>query len=209
MKIIPFTYHDEDDLCANTYVLVDETNSCVVVDPSVDYNGIIDYINKNSLTLKAVLLTHSHFDHMRGVDRLKNKFKCPLYVGFDDIDGLTDISKNCSRYYGKWVRVESKALPVSDNDILNVVDEPIKVIYTPYHTCGSVCYYLQQSNLLLSGDSLFKMAIGRSDLPTSTPESTEESLMKLFRLPDETKVYPGHGAQTTIKSERKGNGFIK
>lgn len=209
MRVIPFMHKDRDDLYANTFILIDSNNDCMIVDPSSTSDGVIDYINRNSLKPRAILLTHSHFDHMRGVDNLTNMFKIPLYVGFDDADGLTDITKNCSKYSKSHVIVETKPNLVADNEIIKGLEEDIKVIYTPYHTAGSVCFYLEKSKILFSGDSLFRYCIGRDDLPTSTPETLEVSLYKLKQLPNDVKVYPGHGLFTSIGEEKNGNRFLK
>lgn len=207
IRIIPFIYNDVDDLFANTYLLIDSKNNCVVIDPSIDYDGIINYILKNDLSLKGILLTHSHFDHMRGIDRLVSYFHVPLYVHEDDIEGLTDYQKNCSSL-DKKVIVNSKPTLVYDGKKLSILEDDILVIHTPYHTIGSVCYYIDKDKVLFSGDSLFKMMVGRSDLSTSCSHSRKESLQKLMKLNDDVKVYPGHGRFTSIGEERKNNPFI-
>lgn len=209
MKVIPFTYPDIDDLVSNCYVIIDENNRCVVIDPSVNKDGITNFINKNNLKLEGVLLTHAHCDHMGGVDRLINAFNTKLFVGFDDEIGLKDGHLNCSDIVGRLVIVNSKAITVADNDVLHLLDEDIKVIYTPYHTAGSVSYYLEKTGVVFTGDSLFQGLVGRSDLPTSKPRLMYDSLAKLMKLPDDVKVYPGHGRFTMIGNERKSNTFVK
>lgn len=209
MKVIPFIYEDIDDLFANTYVLIDNSD-CVVIDPGRDYRGIVDYINKNQLSLKAVLLTHGHFDHMRGVNILLEEFDSPLYIGFFDEDRLTDSYKNLSGLFSnEEVVISRKAITISDNETILLLNEPIKVIETPFHTKGSVCYYLKDSGFLFSGDTLFKGSIGRDDLPGAEPSKKKSSLAKLMTLPDNTKVFPGHGGSSTIGDEKKYNPFVK
>ena len=151
-------------LSANTYLIKDNKKKCVVVDPGVDNDKLGDYIKKNKLSLEAVLLTHAHVDHMRGIDRLVDRFKCDLYIGFDDEIGLTDEEYNCAEELNERLIIKAKAITVSDNEILKILNEDIKVIYTPFHTRGSVCYYFSNSGLLFSGDTLFKFVIGRTDL---------------------------------------------
>ena len=209
MKVIPFIYEDIDDVVANCYVIADESNNCVVVDPSVDYDGVINFIKKNNFNCQGVLLTHSHFDHMRGVDRICNEFRVKLYVGFDDIPALTDTELNGSYMFGPEIVIKTVPDSICDKQILHLLDEDINVIYTPYHTAGSVSFYLEKSGLVFTGDSLFKMGIGRSDKPTSKPSLERDSLSKLMRLPDNTKVYPGHGRFTSIGNERMLNPFVK
>ena len=209
MKVVPFYYDDYDDLFANTYVLIDDDKSCVVIDPSKDYDGIINYIEKNELVIKAVLLTHAHFDHIRGVDRLINKYHIPLYIGFDEVDSLYNPLFNCSSLMSNKYVLKSKAITVSDNEVLKLLDEDIICISTPYHTLGSICYYLKDSELLFTGDFLFKGSIGRSDLPTSSPKYFNSSKNKIINLNDNIKIYPGHGPSSSIKKEKETNPYLR
>lgn len=208
LEVIPFLYEDIDELKANTYLIKDNKKKCVVVDPGVDNDKLGDYIKKNKLSLQAVLLTHAHVDHMRGVDRLVDRFKCDLYIGFDDEIGLTDEEYNCAVELDESLIIRAKAKTVADNEILKILNEEIKVIYTPFHTRGSVCYYFSNSALLFSGDTLFKNVIGRTDLISSIRAPMRESLAKLRILPENVKVYPGHGEFTTIGIEKVKNLFL-
>lgn len=208
MKVEAFTYKFEDELAANTYIAIDDSNKCIIIDPSVDYDGIVLFIKKNKLKPKAILLTHGHFDHIRGVDRLVSTYKIPLYCHYLDNDLLYDTNKNCSGDYYEQIILKSKALLVKDNDLINVFGDTIKVIHTPYHTEGSVCYLLVNSNILFSGDSLFKLTVGRDDLPNSVPSEKANSLKKIMTLNDDIKVYPGHGNSTNLGYERTFNRFI-
>lgn len=209
MKLTPFIYDDVDDFNANTYVISDENNNCVVIDPSSKGDGIINFIKKNKYHLKAILLTHAHFDHIRGVDKLHNEFNADLYVGFEDVDKLKDARENGSIYNGENVVISTEAKSITEGDVLHLLDEDIKVIYTPYHTSGSVSYFIEKMGAVFTGDSLFKMSVGRSDFPSGNPRLMKGSLDKLMRLNDEVKVYPGHGRFTTIGYERIYNPFVK
>ena len=209
MKAIPFYYDDYDDLFANTYVLIDDNSHCIVIDPSKDYDGISSYIKKNNLILKAILLTHGHFDHIRGVKRLIDEYSVPLYVGFDEVDLLTNPRLNCSKYMSEEYVLDVKPVTLSDNEILRIMDEDILCISTPFHTFGSMCFYLKDSKLLFTGDFLFKGSVGRSDLPTGTPKTFNDSIRKILSLPDDVKIYPGHGPSSNIKLEKEINPFIK
>jgi glyoxylase-like metal-dependent hydrolase (beta-lactamase superfamily II) len=205
IEVITFNYGNED-LTSNTYLLIDENKNVVVIDPSKNYSGICDYIEKNSLKLTGIFLTHGHFDHFQGVDVLVNKFNKPLFCHFDDVEKLTSPNLNCSVFLNQLLVVNKVPQPLRDGEILkHLLSEEIKVIHTPFHTSGSVCYYLKQSKILISGDTLFRLTIGRSDLPTGSDQTIHSSLRKLKDLPDDVVVYPGHGYKTTIGFEKMHN----
>ena len=209
MKVVPFYYEDIDDLIANCYVAIDDNNDCVVVDPSKDYDGIVKYIKKNELTLKAVLLTHGHFDHFRGVDRLINEFNCPLYIGFYDADMIKTPELNCSIMVGESFSVKSKAETVSEGEVLHLLKEDLKVVETPGHTAGSVCYYFEQSKVMFTGDFLFHTCAGRCDLPTANEHQMSESFRKIRKFDKDITIYPGHGPKSTLGNEFEINPFLR
>lgn len=206
MRVEKFYYNSIDDLAANTYVVSDSNNNCVIIDPSVDYDGIINYINKNKLNPNGVLLTHGHFDHIKGVNRLLNTFQIPLFVHPEDDCMLKNPRINLSMYENVIIKKEPTF--VNDKEKLKLLEDDIEVIYTPFHTKGSVCYYFINNKLLFSGDTLFNGSIGRDDLPNAIPSKKRESLNKLTKLPKETKIYPGHGPNTVLKTELDFNTFL-
>ena len=203
LKIIPFTYNnDPDELLSNTYVIVDSDNNALVVDPSKNNDNLKNYLIKNNLNLKAILLTHCHYDHFSGVERLKNEFKVDIYISFSDEYMLDDAEANCSIYISGAYTLNQKYKNYPERAPLTLLNEEIEVIPTPYHTAGSVCLYLKDSNALISGDFLFCVCLGRCDLPNNAARKLKESLEKVLSLPEETRVYPGHGPFTTIKAEK-------
>lgn len=209
MKITPILFHEPDDLISNIYLIEKDTN-CIVVDPGSKKDNLLDYLNSHNLNVVAILLTHGHFDHIGGVDKLVEKYHCPVYIGFNDEFFLQDPHLNCSRYASNQEMVlNTRPTTVSEGEILNILGENIQVIETPFHTDGSVCYYLKDSNVIFTGDTLFKNTVGRDDLPTSNPRKRKSSLNKLISLPEETKIYPGHGGFSTIKQEKALNPFVK
>lgn len=209
MKITPYLFHDKDDLISNIYLL-EKDKECVIVDPGTIKPSILNYLKNNDLKLIAILLTHGHFDHIRGTEELVNLYDCPVYIGFNDEFFLQDPHLNCSRYASSQdLVINIKPTTVSEGEILRLLGEEIRVIETPYHTDGSVSYYLKDSNCIFTGDSLFKHTVGRDDLPTSAPHKRKASLEKLTSLPELTKIYPGHGGFSSIKEEKALNPFVK
>jgi glyoxylase-like metal-dependent hydrolase (beta-lactamase superfamily II) len=181
----------------------------LVIDPSSVKDGLINYIRREQINLKAILLTHGHIDHFRGVPNLVKNFNCDVYISFEDNDFLKNPEYNCSIFLGKSETYNGETKTLVDKDEITLLKDPLKVIGTPYHTEGSVCFYSKVNNLLFSGDSLFKNCIGRYDLPGSNPKKISSSLEKLKSLPINTKVYPGHGSFTTIGEELDRNTFYK
>lgn len=207
MKVETFSYNSVDELASNCYLLIDSKRKCVIIDPSVDYDGIVNFIINNKLTPVAILLTHGHYDHIKGVKRLVKRFSLPIYIHSLEVETLSDPFLNRSEELN--IILDIPVQTVEDGDRLKLLkDDDIIVIHTPYHTIGSVCYYLKKDGLLFSGDTVFKMTIGRADLSTSTPRYKEESLGKIKSLPKETVIYPGHGRSTVLSNELAFNRFL-
>ena len=212
MKVVSFINNNPFELVANGYVLFDEKNNCVVVDPGKADNQIVDFIKKNKLSLQAILLTHGHFDHIGGVEHILKTFNVSAYIHKNDKDYLFNAHLNCSDRFSRKDIVFDSRIDVKniENECeLNLLEKPIKIIETPFHTMGSICYLIPEESILFSGDTLFCESIGRSDLEGSNPSLIDESLAKLMLLNDDIKVYPGHGPETTIGHEKKQNSFVK
>lgn len=210
IKIVPFIYNNDfEELCSNTYVLIDDAKNCVIVDPSKSNDKVKEYIKANKLKAKAVLLTHGHFDHFKGASILTEGFKIPLYIDAEDEEMIRSTFLNCSHEFETSVIFGGETTFFPRNGVLKLLKEELLVIPTPYHTKGSVCFYSKNNSFLISGDTLFKNGIGRADLPNNASKEKNNTLQKLFSLPDDTKVYPGHGPLTNIKDERILNQFVK
>ena len=208
MEIYKFDYNPIDDLVSNTYVLADSDLNCIIIDPGKGNDKLIDFINRHNLKPLAILLTHGHIDHIRGVDRLAKTFQIKTYIHYLDEEMIADSELNLSIQLGEPLKVESDIITVSDNEELNLFKEKIIVIHTPFHTKGSVCYYLPEEKVLFTGDTIFKQSIGRDDLPNNDKHQRVESLNKIKKLPSDITIYPGHGPNTTLESELLNNHFL-
>lgn len=194
----------------NSYVVTNtDTKECVIIDIGSYSEVMENYIKDNGYTLKGILLTHGHFDHIMGLDGMLNNHKVPVYIYEDEADMLKDPSVNASTCFGLNYAFGGKVNGLRDNEVLAIAGLNFKVIHTPGHTKGGCCYYEEDEKVLFSGDTLFQRSVGRSDLPTGSGGELIRSLRdKLFTLPDETKVYPGHMDTTTIEYEKKYNPFV-
>ncbi len=193
----------------NCYVVSNEkTKECFLVDPAVCTPEMISYIKEEGLQLQAILLTHGHFDHIMGIDDVRNEFPVQVYASEKEKEVLQDAGLNLSRAYGGGYTF-SGATYVQDGQMLELAGMKIQVIEIPGHTIGGCCYYIAEEEVLFSGDSLFRASIGRTDFPTGSSSQLVRAVRdKLLVLPEDTMVYPGHMEETTIGYERKYNPYI-
>ena len=193
----------------NCYFLINEdTKEVLIVDPADRAQKIIEWINSEGLKPTAILLTHGHFDHIMGVAGVKKEYNIPIYASKDEVEVLADPQINVSTMMGAYLSMKADKL-FSDGDVLELAGMKLKVISTPGHTIGSVCCYMEEEKVLISGDTLFEASVGRSDFPTGSSRQLIESIKtRLFVLPDDTDVFPGHGGTTSIAYEKAHNPFI-
>ena len=197
-------------LGTNTYLVInEETKQAVVVDPAALPKRLKEYIAENELKMEAVLLTHAHFDHIMGVHLFEEEYGVSdIYVHENDAPMMEDPSLNLSNVYTRGYTY-SKYTCIRDKQILKHAGYEFQVIHTPGHTAGGVCYYVEEAGMVFSGDTLFRASIGRSDFKTSSTEALLSSVKdKLFLLPDETIVFPGHMSATKIGYEKVNNPFV-
>ncbi len=186
----------------NNYVVIDEdSHEAVLIDCSQDPQDMFNYIQSQNATLKYILLTHGHFDHILGLNNVSDEILQKTYVHPEDKFLLDNIDEFMDFIHFPHVIVPQINHFLGETANLFLGKIPIQVISTPGHTPGCVCYLIQ--NNLFSGDTLFFQTHGRTDLPKSSPQEMQKSLKKLLTsLPDETKVFPGHGHETTIGAEK-------
>ena len=193
----------------------DGNAACLVVDPGMSSDSgeqeLVDFLAGNGLVPEAILLTHGHFDHVWGVERLLKHFPVPVYLHPEDRGLLADGSTAFRGVSGfKSLCHDFPTVDVADGDVLHFACGDVKVLFTPGHSPGSVCYWLESDSLLLSGDTLFAGSIGRTDLLGGDYDVLMASIKgKLLDLPGETDVIPGHGQPTTIAREGMYNPFLE
>lgn len=197
-------------LQANTYLAVDEkTNEGFIVDPG-GYNKVLTKeVRDNDVNIKYIILTHGHSDHICGVNEHKAEFPDAKIVAYKDEEAMLE-NPNLNQSPGFGVPYSTKAdILVSDCDELKVGDVTLKFIHTPGHTEGGMCIYVKEAKALFSGDTLFRQSIGRTDFPGGSYKEIMDSIRKkLFLLPDDTNVFPGHMGTTSIGFEKENNPFV-
>lgn len=203
----------------NTYFLYREGDRrTIVVDPADQGTKIYAGLFKNDLKVEGILLTHGHFDHILGVSALKGAVNreraekglepIQVYALEQEKEILCDAGKNLSGMWGGDPVTLTADEYLRDGEERTVADMTFQVIATPGHTAGGCCYYFREDNLLISGDTLFQESVGRTDFPTGSMSILVRSIReKLFCLPDETRVFPGHGGSTSIGFEKENNPF--
>lgn len=193
----------------NCYLLINpDNNESIIVDPADSPDLIKEMVEKSDTTPKAILLTHGHFDHVGAALDLKNSYGIKIYASKHEEKLLASPDINLSGEYGMNISIVADVL-LEDEEELNLAGFAIKAIHTPGHTAGSMCYYIADEDMLISGDTLFAYSIGRTDFPTSSSSDMMTSLRdKLAHLPKDTDVFPGHGECTTIGFELENNPYM-
>ncbi|MDD3437246.1 MAG: MBL fold metallo-hydrolase [Candidatus Gastranaerophilales bacterium] len=189
----------------NNYLLIDEkTKEAVLIDCTEESQQIDNAIKEYGATLKYILLTHGHFDHVLGVNSFRAKYHCKALIHEDD-KFLLDKMKDFARSFGiPSVEIQNVDGFIKDGEVIEFGTNKIKVIHTPGHTKGGVCFLLEDK--IFTGDTLFCDAIGRTDLPGGSFQQLKSSIeQRLFTLDENITVYPGHGNSTTIGHEKKYN----
>ena len=197
-------------LGCNCTILGDETSrEAIVVDPGYDIPQILTRLAAHQLTVRQILITHAHIDHIAGALELKRITGAPIVYSQADLPQLEIMDEQA-----KWLGVATPEVrppdhSPADNETVSIRGIEGKILYTPGHTEGSLCLHLPEHNLLLAGDTLFADSIGRTDFPGGNQDKLFASIRdRLLPLPDKTVVVPGHGPETTLAAERVTNPFV-
>jgi len=198
-------------LQCNCSIVGDEgTHEAIVIDPGDDISDVLSIVQKHNLTVKQIVITHAHIDHVGGAMKLHETTGAPILINENDYALLKMLDVQAA-----WLGMTAPGYVEIDHSLADadkVVAGPLtaSVIHTPGHTEGSICLYFPAQQKLIAGDTLFAGSIGRTDLPGGNFNKIIRSLHdKLLALPDETVVVPGHGPLTTIGAERESNPFLK
>lgn len=211
VKIQKFTFNGFQE---NTYVIYNE-KSCVIIDPGCyerhEQDELINFISSNNLTPKALLLTHAHIDHVLGCTFVLDKFNLDFYIHQNDVFTL-DAVHNYAHLYGFPAYTPPKAPThlLNGGEKLDFDGIQFDVLFTPGHSVGHVVYYNAEDKFVINGDVLFAGSFGRTDLPGGDMNVLKDSIFNtMFKLPEETIVYCGHGGETTIGQEKRTNYILQ
>ncbi len=204
MKLIKYTL---GPLETNTYLVINDNNECVIIDPALSMDSVASMVNAN-YKVKAILLTHAHFDHIDGIRFFLN---VPIYLSHDEYDIIKDSRYNLyQEFYGEDTPFDINKLDlrmVNDKTIINIIGYSIEVTLTPGHTKGGVCYKIEDN--LFTGDTLFKESVGRWDFPSGNYCLLASSIKKIFNKYNENlKCYPGHGDSGSLNEIKKYNEIV-
>lgn len=196
-------------LQTNAYLLQgDDPTRALVIDPGMNPGALIRAVE--GLTVEAIVLTHAHFDHMGGVDELRKLHNCPVYLHALEYEWLASPKLNGSTMWPDVttpLQTDPPEYDLADGQKLELIGHSFTVLHTPGHSPGSVSLQINQH--LFGGDVLFRMGVGRTDLPGGRERDLFDSISRLFTLGDDVIVYPGHGPKTTIGYEKQHNPYVR
>ncbi|MBE6632531.1 MAG: MBL fold metallo-hydrolase [Ruminococcaceae bacterium] len=192
----------------NCYFMVDEVSGkCAVVDPGDECAKLMQKLSDKKLSVECIILTHGHFDHIMALDEMRKLTGAKAYIHEADNELLTDAAKSYLTWAGITEGCKSADVLLKDGDEIKVGESTIKVMHTPGHTPGCIC--LISGSDMISGDTLFRGNIGRYDLYGGNYPTLMSSLQKIAEIEENFKVYPGHGASTTLEHEKETNFYLR
>lgn len=211
MKIKQFVQNPFQE---NTYLVYDDTGDAIIIDAGSytqsDVDEIKQFTDENKLTVKFLVNTHCHIDHVIGVNALCKLYGIDCYAHREELPMLQSVPTQAIMFGLEIDAIPQIEKTIDDGDTIKFGNTSVQVIHTPGHTRGCVCFYSESDRILFSGDTLFQGSIGRTDLAGGNYDSIIKSITaKLLTLPDDIKVFPGHGPSTTIGKERISNPYLR
>lgn len=211
LKIKQFTFNP---FAENTYLLYGENKDACIIDPGCQSKEEIDelteWISRNGLNVKYILLTHAHLDHIFGLKWCAETFQLTPWMHPAEQPVLESGPRTATMYGQVFAAYKGAINPLSEGQEIRLQNDVLDVLYAPGHSPGHVCFYVKNQQFVIGGDVLFQHSIGRTDLPGGSHNQLINSIrQKLFTLPDDTIVYSGHGPSTTIGEEKKFNPFLQ
>jgi hydroxyacylglutathione hydrolase len=197
----------------NTYVLYNEFSECIIIDPGCYYDKekeeLKSFIDKEKLQPKILLNTHCHLDHVFGNKFISEAYQLTLQIHAKEEELLKMAPASGLMFNLPFDNYKGELIFIKEGEIVSLRDDKLEVIHAPGHSPGSICFYCEKQKFIIGGDVLFYNSIGRTDLPGGSHDDLVRNIKeKLFKLPGDVKVYPGHGPETTIGEEIKSNPFL-
>jgi glyoxylase-like metal-dependent hydrolase (beta-lactamase superfamily II) len=210
IKVDVFTFNPVQE---NTYLLSNEKGDAIIIDPgcmfSAEQDELKNFILKAGLKPVRLMNTHCHFDHVFGAKWAAATYKLEMYIHPEEEKIMQGATASAMRFGLEFENYDGPLHFLHDNDTVTLGSDELKVILAPGHSPGSICFYNEKQGFVIGGDVLFRRSIGRTDFPYGSHEQLLESIRtRLFVLPDETVIYPGHGQSTTIGYEKRNNPFL-
>lgn len=211
MKIKSFVFNP---FYENTYVISSKAGNAFIFDPGCyetdEKEELQEYIHMNDLTVKAVINTHCHIDHVLGNDAMKLKYKVPLMIPKNELEVFDSVVAYAPQWGISGYRHAEVDSFLEEGDSLELDEIDFKLIEVPGHSPGHIMFYVAKEKIMIGGDVLFKESIGRTDLPGGNHDDLLQNIQnKVYTLPEDVTIYPGHGPTTTIGHEKAHNPFVK
>ena len=210
LQIKVFTFNPVEE---NTYIIYNEFNECIIIDPGCYDDSekleLQSFIKDNRLDPKFLLNTHCHLDHVFGNKFIAEEYKLTLHAHILEKAVLEMAPTSGLMFNLPFDNYNAEIIYLAEGDFITLGEDKLEIIFVPGHSPGSVCFYCEKQHFIIGGDVLFKGSIGRTDLPGGNHEGLLKNVReKLFTLPDDVIVYPGHGPATTIGEEKRENPFF-
>ena len=195
-------------IATNVYLGINlETKEAFLIDPADRADIIAGWLEQDKVTLKAILLTHGHFDHIGAVSELKKRFQVPVYAMASEVVVMEDSTLNLSANWATPITVKCDC-ELHDEEQISVAGFRITAYHTPGHTKGGACYYIEDEQVLFSGDTIFCHSVGRTDFPTGSMGELRRSVQRMLALlPDQVRIMPGHECDTSVADEKRYNPY--